>query len=119
LFLIALDDIGMTGSITNFLSLYSEQIAFEILQSLVNTSLSLAVQAAETRSNKDTAQSITNFVSSITTLQQQINSYATLYVKKDPVVIVQELNYLRSYAQNQMSPQIMQKVNFAKQLGSY
>lgn len=115
----ALDDIGMTASITNFLSLYSEQIAFEILQKLVDTSLGLAVQAASTRSNNDTQQSIANFVGSITTLQRQINSFATLYVKKDPVVIIQELNYLRGYAQNQMSPQIMQKVNFAKQLGSY
>lgn len=115
----ALDDIGMTGSISNFLNLYSPQIAFEILQSLINTSLQLAIQASETRNNAETAQSISNFVNSITGLQHQVNSYATLYVKEDPVKILQELNYLKSYAQNQMSPQIMQKVAFAKQLGSY
>ena len=115
----ALDDVGMNSSISNFLSIYSEQISFEILQKLVNISLNLAMQASTARSNNDTQQAIALFTKSITGLQEQINSYAYLYVKKDPVVLVQELNYLKGYAQNQMSPSIMQKVNFAKQLGNY
>ena len=59
------------------------------------------------------------FTRSISDLQAQVNSYAGIYVKKDPVEIVQELNYLRGYAQNLMSPMILQKVNFAKQMGNY
>ena len=115
----ALDDIGMTGSITNFLSLYSEQISYEILQKLINVSLNLAIQAATARTNNDTELSIANFTKSVTDLQNQVNSYASVYVKKDPVIILQELNFLKSAAQNQMSPEIMQRVNFAKELGSY
>lgn len=114
-----LDDIGMSGSISNFLNIYSEQIAFEVLQKLVNVSLNLANQAASARVNKDTAQSIEAFIRSISDLQSQVNSYATLYIKKDPVEILQQLNYLRAYAQNLMSPSLLQKVNYAKQLATY
>ena len=114
-----LDDIGMSGSISNFLSIYSQQIAFEILQKLVNVSLNLAIQASVARTNKDTQQAVQTFTRSISDLQAQVNSYAGIYVKKDPVEIVQELNYLRGYAQNLMSPMILQKVNFAKQMGNY
>ena len=114
-----LDDIGMSGSISNVLSMYSPQIAFEILQKLINVSFNLANQAASARVNKDTEQSIQAFTRSISDLQSQVNSYASLYVKKDPVEIMQQLNFLKSYAQNLMSPQIMQKVNFAKQMGTY
>ena len=114
-----LDDIGMAGSISNFLSIYSEQIAFEILQKLINVSFGLANQAASARSNKDTQQSIQVFTSSISDLQSQVNGYAVMYIKKNPVEILQELNYLRGYAQNLMSPMILQKVNFAKEMGTY
>ena len=114
-----LDDIGMAGSISNFLNIYSDQIAFEVLQKLVNVSFNLANQAASARINTDTASSIQAFTSSISDLQSQVNSYASTYVKKDPVEILQQLNYLRGYAQNLMSPMILQKVNFAKQMGTY
>ncbi len=114
-----LDDIGMSGSISNFLSIYSEQIAFEVLQKLVNVSFNLANQAASARMNKNTEQSIQAFTRSISDLQSQVNSYAYIYVKKDPVEILQQLNYLRGYAQNLMSPSLLQKVNFAKQMSNY
>ena len=109
----------MAGSISNFLNIYSDQIAFEVLQKLVNVSFNLANQAASARINTDTASSIQAFTSSISDLQSQVNSYASTYVKKDPVEILQQLNYLRGYAQNLMSPMILQKVNFAKQMGTY
>jgi conjugative transfer pilus assembly protein TraH len=114
-----LDDIGMAGSINNVINKYSKQIAFEILQKLINVSFNLANQAASARSNKDTQQAIQVFTSSISDLQSQVNSYAALYVENDPIEILQRLNYLRSYAQNLMSPMILQKVNFAKQMGTY
>jgi hypothetical protein len=114
-----LDDIGMTSSIGNFLSIYKEQIAFEVLQKLINVSFNLATQAASARSNKDTEQAVQVFTRSISDLQSQVNSYANTYIKKDPVEIVQELNYLKGYAQNLMSPMILQKVNYAKQLATY
>lgn len=114
-----LDDIGMSGSISNVLNLYSEQIAFEILQKLINISFNLANQAASARMNKDTEQSIQVFTRSIADLQNQVNNYSSLYVIRTPVEIMQDLNFLKSYAQNIMSPQIMQKVNFAKQMGTY
>ena len=113
-----LDDIGMAGSISNVIGIYSEQIAFEILQKLINVSFNLANQAASARSNKDTQQSIQVFTSSISDLQSQVNGYSTLYVKRNPVEILQELNYLKGYAQNLMSPMILQKVNYAKQLAT-
>jgi hypothetical protein len=62
---------------------------------------------------------IQGFTSSIASLQSQVNGYASTYVKVDPVEILQKLNYLRGYAQNIMSPQILQKVNFAKEMGTY
>lgn len=114
-----LDDIGMAGSISNVLNMYSEQIAFEILQKLINISFNLANQSASARVNKDTEQSIQAFTRSISDLQSQVNSYSSIYVKRDPVEIMQRLNFLKSYAQNLMSPMIMQKVNFAKQMGTY
>lgn len=114
-----LDDIGMAGSISNVLNMYSEQIAFEVLQKLVNVSFNLANQAASARVNKDTEQSIQAFTRSISDLQSQVNSYSSIYVIRNPIEIMQQLNFLKSYAQNLMSPQIMQKVNFAKQMGTY
>lgn len=113
-----LDDIGMTASISNTLDLYSEQIAYEVLQNLINTSLSLAIQGAAARTNKDTQEAINGFIQSIVNLQTQVNSKAGEYKKLDSIAMLQQLNFLRGYAQNQMSAEIMQKVNFAKQLGS-
>ncbi len=114
-----LDDIGMQASIGSILNQYSEQIAYEILQRLISVALNLAIQASSTRVNNDTQQTITSFTKSITNVQNQVNSYASKYVTHDPVDILQRLNYLRAYAQNQMSGEIMQKVNFAKQLSNY
>ena len=114
-----LDDIGMGGSIDSVLTQYSQQIAFEILQKLISVSLNLAVQAATTRTNNDTQQTISNFVKSIQDVQNRVNSFSSQYVKDDPIVILNKLNTLKAYAQNQMSSEIMQKVNFAKQLSNY
>ena len=114
-----LDDIGLGNSIDSILNKYSEQIAYEILQRLITVSLNLAIQAATARTNNDTQQTISNFVKSITDVQNQVNSYSYKYIHYDPIEVLQQLNYLRGYAQNQMSSEIMQKVNFAKQLSSY
>lgn len=114
-----LDDIGMAGSISTVLRGYAPQIAFEVLQKLVNISFNLANQAASTRTNKDTEQAVRMFISSISDLQSQVNSYALAYVKEDPVNIMQKLNFLRSSAQNMISPMVLQKVNFAKQMSNY
>ncbi len=114
-----LDDIGMGESINSVLSQYSPQIAFEILQKLINVSLNLAIQATTTRTNNDTQQTIANFVNSIKDVQNRVNGFSSLYVKDDPIVILNKLNTLKKYAQGQMSAEIMQKVNFAKQLNNY
>lgn len=115
----ALDDMGMTGSISSYLNTYSKQIAFEVLQKLVNTSFSVAVQAAATRTNKETAVEVHNLINGIGMLQDQVNSYSNQYIVKNPAELLMEINYLRGQAQNMMSPMIMQKVNFAKQIANY
>jgi hypothetical protein len=115
----ALDDMGMTGSISFYLNGYSKQIAFEVLQKLINTSLGLAMQAAVARSNAETTDSVQKLVNNIGMLQTQVNSYSGQYIVKNPAELLQELNYLRGQAQNMMSPMIMQKVNFAKQIANY
>ncbi len=115
----ALDDMGMTGSISFYLNGYSPQIAFEVLQKLINTSLSLAMQASVARNNSDTGATVQKLVDNIGMLQTQINSYSSQYIVKNPAELLQELNYLRGQAQNMMSPMIMQKVNFAKQIANY
>jgi len=110
-------DIGMGDSINSMLNMYSEQIAFEILQRLIGLSISLANQATTQRTNSDTQAYIASFIQSITQKQNEINSYSTKYTKKyNPVEILQQLNFLKSYAQDLMSPEILQKVTFAKQL---
>ncbi len=114
----ALDDIGMTAEISNMLGQYSAQISFEVLQKLVNVALNMAIEASTARSNPDTQPSISDFLNTITNLQSQINAQSQKYVTHDPVEVLQKLNYLRGYAQNQMSPEIMQKVAFAKQLSN-
>ena len=81
--------------------------------------MNLAIQAATARTNNDTQQTISNFVKSIADVQNQVNSYSYKYIHYDPIEVLQQFNYLRGYAQNQMSSEIMQKVNFAKQLSSY
>ncbi|TXI97955.1 MAG: hypothetical protein E6Q32_10885 [Neisseriales bacterium] len=115
----ALDDIGMASSINNVLILYADQISFEVVQRLVNVSLTIATRATAGRSNADTAPAIQNLVSTISQLQDQVNSYSSQFVKTDPVEIMQKLNFLKAAAQNSMSPEIMQRVNFARQLGNY
>ncbi|MBY0380218.1 MAG: conjugal transfer protein TraH, partial [Burkholderiales bacterium] len=83
-----LDDIGMSGSIEGVLNQYSKQIAFEILQRLINVSLNLAIQATTTRTNNDTQQTISNFVNSIKDTQNRVNSFSSQYIKDDPIVIL-------------------------------
>jgi hypothetical protein len=114
-----LDDIGMADSIDSVLNQYSQQIAFEILQKLISVSLNLAVQATTTRTNNETQQTISNFMKSIQDLQNRVNNFSSKFVKDDPIVILNKLNMLKAYAQNQMSSEIMQRVNFAKQLNNY
>ena len=58
-------------------------------------------------------------MSSVSNIQAQLGIYSQQYVKKNPAEIMMELNYLQGMAQNMMSPMIMQKVNYAKQIGSY
>ena len=115
----ALDDIGMTAEINSELQQYSGQISFELLQKLITVALNLSIQAATSRSNSDTQASISQFLNTVTNLQSQINAQSAKYITHDPVELLQKLNFLRSYAQDQMSPDIMQKVNFAKQLQNY
>ena len=115
----ALDDIGMTAEINSELQQYSGQISFELLQKLITVALNLSIQAATSRSNSDTQASISHFLNTVTNLQSQINAQSAKYITHDPVELLQKLNFLRSYAQDQMSPDIMQKVNFAKQLQNY
>lgn len=114
-----LDDMGMAGSINYFLSQYKKEISFTILQKLVDISLQIAIKAAITRSNEETAPIINDLIASISSKQSIINSQAQAYMKHDPVKILQDLNFLKGYAQNMMSPDIMQKVTFAKQMGNY
>lgn len=113
-----LNDIGMGSFINNYLNAYTPQISFEILQKLINMSLALANQASNQRWNKDTEQAINMLSQNILNLQNQLNSYAGVYKTTDPVKLLQELDYLKGYAQNLLSPELMQKVNFIKQLGS-
>ncbi len=115
----SLDDIGMAGSINNVLSLYADQISFEVVQRLVNISLTIATRATAGRSNTDTAPAIQTLLSTISQLQDQVNAYSAQFIKIDPIDIMQKINFLKAAAQNSMSPEIMQKVNFARQLGNY
>jgi len=62
---------------------------------------------------------VQKLVNNIGMLQTQVNSYSGQYIVKNPAELLQELNYLRGQAQNMMSPMIMQKVNFAKQIANY
>lgn len=114
-----LDDMGMAGSINYFLTQYKKEISFSILQKLVDISLQIAMKAAINRSNEETAPIINELIANISSKQAIINSQAQTYMKHDPVKILQDLNFLKGYAQNMMSPDIMQKVNFAKQMSSY
>jgi hypothetical protein len=114
-----LDDLGMSGSITSYLNYYKEQIAFEILSRLIQISANLANEATVSRTNEKTASSVQSLMSSIGNIQAQLGIYSQQYVKKNPAEIMMELNYLQGMAQNMMSPMIMQKVNYAKQIGSY
>lgn len=115
----ALDDIGMAGSISSFLSTYKKEISFQIIQALISNAVMYANIAATTRNTKEIAPQVDTFIKGITNTQQEINSYANEFKGADPVEILQKVNILRSYAQNLMSPMIMQKVNFAKQMGNY
>ena len=114
-----LDDIGMSGSISGMLNTYSDQISYQILQNLVTMALNLANQAAISRTNADTEKSITTLVQNISNLQIEVSSQAAANIKINAVEIIQQLNLLHTYAQNIVSPEIMQKANFAKQLGNY
>ena len=114
-----LDDIGMSGSITSMLNQYSDQISYQILQNLVTIALNLANQATIARTNPETEKAISALVQNISNLQTDVSVQAAAHVKTDPVEIIQKLNLLHTYAQNTLSPEIMQKVNFAKQLGNY
>ncbi len=115
----ALDDLGMAGTISYYLNYYKEQIAFELLEKLVQTSINLANEATAARTNKETIAVVQTLNSRIQNIQTQIGMYSNVYIKKNPAQLLQELNYLRGMAQNMMSPMIMQKVNYAKQIGSY
>lgn len=115
----ALDDIGMAGSISSFLNTYKKEISFQIIQALINNAVMYANIAATTRNTKEIAPQVDTFIKSVTNVQQEINSYASEFKGADPVEILQKVNILRSYAQNLMSPMILQKVNFAKQMGNY
>lgn len=117
----ALDDIGMAGSINSILATYKDQIAFQIMQRLLEIALKTATSAAATRRNADTAPYFDTLLSNITSAQDKLNTLSVdkKYAKSDPVEMLQKINYLRSMAQNSMSPQIMQQVNFAKQMGNY
>lgn len=115
-----LDDIGMATSINSVLAKYQKQIAFEILSRLVNMSMEVAIQAMVGRTNPMTINQIDLLQKRIENIQEQINTMSADYSNaKDPVQILQELNYLKSYAQNLTSPEIMQRINFAKQLNNY
>lgn len=114
-----LDDLGMSGSISSYLNYYKEQIAFEILSKLIQISANLANEATVSRTNEKTVSSVQSLMSSIGNIQAQLGIYSQQYVKKNPAEIMMELNYLQGMAQNMMSPMIMQKVNYAKQIGSY
>lgn len=116
-----LDDIGMPYAINDTLNKYSKQLSFQILQSLISTAVKTANIAATSRMvNPDTQAAIASFISEIHEIQAEINSYAGIYNKDyDPVEIMQKLNFLKATAQNMMSPDILQKINFAKQMNSY
>lgn len=115
----ALDDLGMAGTISYYLNYYKEQIAFELLEKLVQISINLANEATAARTNTNTVAVVQTLNSRIQNIQTQIGVYSNVYIKKNPAQLLQELNYLRGMAQNMMSPMIMQKVNYAKQIGSY
>lgn len=116
----ALDDIGMAGSISSFMSAYKDQISFQVMQSLMEISLKTAISAAAARRNPDTAQAIDGLITNIRSIQEKLNTLSLdkRYARSDPVEMMQKINYLRSMAQNSMSPEIMQQVNFAKQMGN-
>jgi len=86
----------------------------------VTMALNLANQATVARTNPETDKVISALVQNISSLQTEVSTQVAVHVKKnDPVEIIQKLNLLHTYAQNTLSPEIMQKVNFAKQLGNY
>lgn len=116
-----LDDIGIPYAIKDVLNKYSKQLAFQILQNLIRTAVDAANRAATSRMvNEETQAAIASFISEIHETQAEINSYASIYNKDyDPVEIMQKLNFLKATAQNMMSPDLIQKINFAKQMNSY
>jgi hypothetical protein len=113
----ALQDAGLVDSITNILNEYSEYIAYSLTQSLMTETLSMArtaLLAKNVEGNDQAAESLHLLEGRINEIKAQLNIDGRKYANKDIVQMIQDINYLRSMAQSQYSPSLVDKLQFAR-----
>lgn len=113
----ALQDAGLVDSITNILNEYSEYIAYSLTQSLMTETLSMArtaLLAKNVEGNDQAVESLRLLEGRINEIKAQLNIDGRKYANKDIVQMIQDINYLRSMAQSQYSPSLVDKLQFAR-----
>ena len=117
----ALYDAGMGYQLEPFLKQYNSQIAFDIVYQLLNESLKLAMQAAMSKDTSDpkVKGDLDILVSRINMQMAILNKDALKYGQVNPVAMMNDINSLRSYAQTQYAPSLIQKIQFAKSFNNH
>ena len=117
----ALYDAGMGYQLEPFLRQYNSQIAFDIVYQLLNESLKLAMQAAMSKDTSDpkVKGDLDILVSRINMQMAILNKDALKYGQVNPVAMMNDINSLRSYAQTQYAPSLIQKIQFAKSFNNH
>lgn len=115
-------DAGLSNQIQAILGQYSSEIAFILTQALVGESLRLAqaaIAAKNVKNNEDAKSAVEALAHNIEIIQNKLNSDSQKYMRHSPVEIIQETNFLRSMAQSMYSPDLIQKIQFAKSFNNH
>jgi conjugative transfer pilus assembly protein TraH len=115
-------DAGLKNQIATIMQGYSSEIAFMLTQAMVGEALRLAQAAVATKNvqnNKQAEYAVMQLSKNIEKIQNKLNADSRKYMIHSPVQIIQETNFLRSMAQSQYSPSLLQKVQFAKSFNNH
>lgn len=118
----AMQDAGMTSQIASQLNIYAEYIAYTLTQSFISQALRLAEISLGTKnvqSNDQAKTAVQTLLHRIQSLNEALIADSYKYAKQDPAAMLQQINYIRSYAISQYSPSILQKIQFAKAFNNH
>ncbi|MBY0379505.1 MAG: conjugal transfer protein TraH [Burkholderiales bacterium] len=114
-------DAGLTSQISNLLDKYSNEIAFALTQAMVDEAMKLASVAIATRNIKDVQVkgAVDKLSDSIKVVREQLRADSQKYGQNNMVQILRDMDYLRRLGQNQYSPSLLQKIQFAKSFNNH